>query len=286
MRRRIFAFLVQLILWVPLSAIINLCAIGPILALFGVFGNDSPPFITVIFLLPMMWAAVFFLNKLRFKLKGKETDDYYNVVYDNINVDVKDLGDYYKVTETHSYSTGVESSNTFWGWMGIILSFVALPLQLVALFMSFLALFFPVIYSTSRKLPGDTYFSVGNIILHSLFDFVIVPCYVEKKNPANPKGFLWILLFISVPIADILAFGLPALLIRNLLSYTIPTDFFSFIFLLGFVFVLLCIAICIVKYGCLIVYSCSRLEARKYVRKLGRLSMLAAGLLVMFAFLY
>ncbi|MBR2930944.1 MAG: hypothetical protein IKC32_06915 [Clostridia bacterium] len=274
--KRILNFIFQTIFWVPLALLINACAISPFMMISGEMGEPT----NVIIFLPIMWGIAFGLSKLRQWLKGRETDEYYDVAYDEVTYTAS--ADYYSdtihVDANHRYYTQTESSNTFWGWVGIILSFVALPLQLVAWLMSFVSLFFPFIYSTPRALPDDRGFSFFNVLLHTLFDFVIIIPPFKRKNKANAQGLLYSLLFLSVPVVDVGVWFLLAAILDPLLDGLINLEFLAIILLLAVVLIALSVVMLWLKYSFLIVASCSRVEAKKYMRKLGRWSMILGAL--------
>lgn len=274
--KRVLSFLAQTFIWVPLALVINGCAVAPIMMLTGEMGEPTNIFI----FLPIMWAIAFALSKFRQWLKGRETDEYYDVAYDEVTYTAEATSyDTIRVNADHRYYTQTESSNTFWGWVGIILSFVALPLQIVAWIMSFAGMFFPFIYTTARALPEDRSFSFINVVLHTLFDFVIIPMAFAKRGKPSAKGLLYCLLFISVPVVDLLAWILLGGLLSGLIGGIIPFAEAALIaFLIGAVLAL-CIVMLLIKYSVLIVASCSRVDAKKYMRKLGRLSMILGFLL-------
>lgn len=274
--KRVLSFLAQTFIWVPLALVINACAVAPIMMLTGEMGEPTNIFI----FLPIMWAIAFALSKFRQWLKGRETDEYYDVAYDEVTYTAEATSyDTIRVNADHRYYTQTESSNTFWGWVGIILSFVALPLQIVAWIMSFAGMFFPFIYTTARALPEDRSFSFINVVLHTLFDFVIIPMAFAKRGKPSAKGLLYCLLFISVPVVDLLAWILLGGLLSGLIGGIIPFAEAALIaFLIGAVLAL-CIVMLLIKYSVLIVASCSRVDAKKYMRKLGRLSMILGFLL-------
>lgn len=272
--RRFWAFFKQLIFWTPIAFFTNVCAVGPIYLIIQAFnGDDSFEPLNLIFIAPIMFAIAFALSKFRQVIKGRKTDEYYDAYYDEVTTYY--LGDE-KIGESHRDVVRTEHSNTFWGNVGIVLSFVAFPLQLVALTASFLSLFFPVIYSTSRKLPENRHFSFGNVILHTLFDFVIIPCHVQKKNLASTKGFLWLPFYISIPIVDLLVFAL----IGSALGSLFEIQAIGIISLLAFFVTLISIIVMIIKYTALIVYSCSKQEGLTYGARIGRTSILAGVLFV------
>ena len=271
---RFWTFVKQAVFWTPLSLLINVCAAGPIYYLYvAINGGDGMPLENLIFIWPMFWAVAFGLNKFRQAIKGRKTDDYYTAYYDEVTSYY--LGDRY-IGETHRDVSRTEHSNTFWGMVGIVLSFIAFPLQLVALTASFLSLFFPVIYCTTRRLPIDRDFSLGNIILHTLFEFVIIPVSIEKRSRASAKGFLWIPFFISIPLVDLLVFGTVA----SAIGPVYDLEIVGTLAIIAFLFTLLSIVIMIIKYSALIIYSFSKWEVLTYGAKIGRVSILAGVLLI------
>ena len=275
--KRFFAFFFQLIFWLPFSAIINTCAIAPFLFLSELNKENGMPLGNVIIFTLLFWAIAFGLSKLRQRIKGRETDEYYDVVYDEVT-------SYYyddvKIAEVHRDVYKTESKNTFWGWVGIILSFIALPLQIIALIASFLGMFVPVIYSTTKKLPEDRDFSFGNILLHSLFEFVIIPVSYKRKGTPNAKGLLFLLFYILTPIIIIALGFLGALIIKDAFLIDYNLVFVSIISIVILFFVILSIIVCIVKYSILIIYDYDVDEGKKYLFKLIGLSIFAALLLI------
>lgn len=275
--KRILTFITQTVFWLPLSLIINALAVAPIWMLFD--GESDPGNVIFIFL-PVGWAIAFGLNKFRQWLKGKQTDEYYDVAYDEVKYSYGgSTSDTIYINEEHNYGVRTESSNTFWGWVGIILSFVAFPLQLVAWFASFLSLYFPFIYVTSRRLPEDRNFAWYNIILHTLFDFVFIKPPYSPKNRPSAKGLLWIFAFLSVPIVDFFVFALLGSGIDSLLGVfgieripLLDMEWLSIVLFFGSAFILLSILALIVKYTALLVMSYSKRDAKKYMRSLGRWS--------------
>lgn len=173
-RRRIWAFISHLCFWLPLSLVINMFALMPVFML-----TDIDVGMNIFFYWLISWALAFFLSKLRLRIKGKQTDFYYDAAYDEVTK-------YYyrdvQIGESHHEIIKTESANTGWGWLGIILSFILFPLQIVATIAAFLGMFYPRIYSTTKKLPDNRYFSLGNNVLHILFDFVIISVPAQIHN--------------------------------------------------------------------------------------------------------
>lgn len=284
--KRILTFITQTVFWLPLSLLINAFAAGPIWMLLD--GESDPGNVIFIFL-PLGWAIAFGLNKFRQWLKGRQTDEYYDVAYDEVKYTYGGSSyDTIYINEEHNNVVRTESSNTLWGWVGIILSFVAFPLQLVAWFASFLSLFFPFIYVTTRQLPSDKRFAWYNIILHTLFDFVFIKPPYHPDHKPSAKGLLWIFIFLSVPVVDTLVFLSAGELINWVLSLFnirglvfLQAEWFSIIGLIGGAFLLLSILILAIKYTGLLVMSYSKREAKKYLRSIGRWSVVFSLLLLL-----
>lgn len=192
--KRFMQFLFEAGILLPLSTFINVFALGPLFVFFSE-GEDVGT-MNMILMIPLMWVLAFFFSKLKIRLKGKTTDQYYDVNYLTVNPELTEYDDYIELKATVDATTRTESSNTGWGFLGIILSFVALPLQLIATVMAYMALFFPVIYSTAKPLPKNRRFSTGNKILHILFDFVIIPSPSRAGRKADVKGVLCVILYI------------------------------------------------------------------------------------------
>ena len=190
--KRFFAFFFQLIFWLPFSLIINACAIGPFFMFEEIHKTNGMPVGNIILFTIILWAIAFGLSKLRQRIKGHQTDDYYDVVYDEVTSYY--YGDTF-IGESHRDVLRTEHSNTFWGWVGIFLSFIAFPLQLVALLASFLGMFIPFIYSTTKQLPEDRSFSFGNVLLHTLFEFVIIPVSFRRRGRASAKGLIYMIFY-------------------------------------------------------------------------------------------
>ena len=284
--KRILTFITQTIFWLPLAFIINVCSVGPLWMLFD--GSSDPGNALFIFL-PIGWGIAFGLNKLRQWLKGRQTDEYYDVAYDEVKYSYGgSTSDTIYINEEHNYGVRTESSNTFWGWVGIILSFVALPLQLVAWFASFLSLFFPFIYVTARQLPEDKDFAWYNIILHTLFDFVFIKPPYHPDHKPSAKGLLWIFAFISVPIVDFFVFALLGSGIDHLLGMFgisglefLDVEWLFIILFFAAAFIILSILALIIKYTALLVMSYSKRDAKKYMRSLGRWSVVLSTIFLL-----
>lgn len=272
--RRFFNFIVQLIFGTPLSLIINVMAIAPLAVLFG--WVDFPA-MNLIFIWPICWGIAFALNKLKISLKGKKVDDHFETEYEEYVISVTSD---YDVSVSKRTGTEYSTSNTLWGWVGIFLSFIAFPIQIISLLFSFLSIFIGVIYSTTKRLPHDVYFSTFNDILHGIFDFVIIPSNVEKQNKGSFKGLLWTFVFIlTVIVVLFIGYAVSALLF-NVFAIDLP-DFVSIIALLGFIAVAIGLIISIIKYVGLICYSYSKEEALKYTFKIAGISAIEAILLIL-----
>ncbi|MBO5312785.1 MAG: hypothetical protein J6B29_02350 [Clostridia bacterium] len=267
---RIFTFLKQLLFWTPLSLIINACAIGPIMMLYSEDLNSN-----IIFMWPIMWVIAFFLCKLKLRLKGRRTDNYYEVEY----LKVTGRRVYYdEVVFDSEHGTRIESRNTLWGWLGIILSFVAFPVQLIATLMSFVALFVPFVYSTTHRMPLEIRFTLANTAFHTLFDFVIIPAEKERIGESNPKGALWGLSLLGIPVLTLIVGGIIADLVSGLVK---GYPFIGALGIIGMIFSSLSIIICIIKYTVLLVYDCNTVDLKRYARNIGILSAVASASLIL-----
>ncbi len=279
MFKRFCNFLLQLFILMPLALIINGCAVAPIIALIAPSGNPVE-FSNAVFLLPVMWAAAFFLNKLRLRIKGNKTDDWYNVEKTEKGYEIVDYDKYEKKITIRPYEYTYETEergSTLLGWIGILLSFIAFPIQLVAVLVSFLAMFFPIFYSTAKKLPPDRDFSILNRVLHFLFDFVIVESHFKRSGKASAWGLLWVLAYLGIAIigaplgiisAGMIVQSYPDLLpsINAVGMIGIPTAIFC-----G-----LCLVVMIIKYSFLIVLDYSKENGLVYLRKISLLSFVIA----------
>ena len=209
MAKRIGNFLLELFVFFPLSALVTACAWFPVFGVFYTLQSEPMNLLVFIPILAIFWFIAFWINKFRLHLKGRETDEYYDVAYDNVSYTAEEAwysSDVINITEHHDVGTYTASSNTFWGWVGIILSFVSLPLSFIAVIMSFFALFFPAIYSTPRELEGDMH--PINHFLHTLFDFVILPARMYRMGEFSPWGFLICLAYIALPVLSFLGVAL------------------------------------------------------------------------------
>lgn len=204
MENRVNQCIKQLFIWVPLAAVINLLALGPILLFYNNFiigGGKSISDFTIVFLgAGFMWGVTFGVNKLKFYLKGRETDDEYIVEYEKVTYTLYRKTNYYEIQENRERFTRSEFELSGWGLLAFLSSFIALPLQLIALLMSYLSLIFPFIYSSAKYIPGRL--SLFNQITHSLFDFVLIP-YIPNIQVEYPHilGLAWLPAYLAVPAA-------------------------------------------------------------------------------------
>ena len=189
-------FILQLI-FTPISLLINALAISPFVYFFGgekMLGSAAGP--NMIFIVPITLALAFGANEIFIRLKGKKTGEYIDVAYLNASVDVTEYSDRYEVTVTPYIENKRERKLTIWGLIARILCFVAFPLRLVALLMSYVALFCPNVFVSHRRLNPDMNFNIGNKILHTLFDFVIIPIRGERTGRRSAKGIIWIFVYL------------------------------------------------------------------------------------------
>lgn len=186
----------QFLAFFPLSIIINILALVPIFVLLGFLElgegavNERSLFVLIATFL-VCWGVGFFANKLRMNIRGRWTTWSEEMEVEERLLLVDRWGDE-KELASRRY-TETRYHDTWYAVIATLLSFVAAPLGFVALIMSILALFYPTIFSTPCKIEEER-FSRGNIILHTLFDFVVLKPNVRssQKNP-SPLGLLGIL---------------------------------------------------------------------------------------------
>ena len=272
-------FIMQLI-FTPISFFINALAIAPIVFLLGgedMLGSAAAP--NMLFVIPISLALAFLGNELFIRLKGRRTGEYINVAYLNASVDVTEHTDYYEVTITPYVENKRERKLTLWGFLARILCFVAFPLRLVALLMSYIALFCPQVFVSHKKLNPDMGFGVGNKILHTLFDFVIIPIHGERTGRRSAKGIIWIFIYLF---CGIVINALVALLVAS--NLMLPTAFeVPLFFIMAFCFVTSLIVA--IKHSILISFNYSRKNAVKVLLKILAFPLAVGVLALILAFL-
>ena len=179
--KKLWHLIIQCIL-LPISLFINMGALTPIVIIIS-FVNEDPMaspsmlLLTLVTIVPLSIA----LSKLLVRIKGKPTDENWvslGVFQDRITTTLEYDGEEIAKSE---YTTGPyigpqhHHALTGWGFFAVITSVIAFPLRLIAVFAAFIGLFVRRMYTTHRPLPNDTRIGIGNRILHTLFDFVILP---------------------------------------------------------------------------------------------------------------
>ncbi|MBR2297215.1 MAG: hypothetical protein IKA43_07425 [Clostridia bacterium] len=186
MTKRIFKFLHQLIIRVPISAIINFFAISPIAMGYAYFvegtgvSSHTDTSGIIVFIFSFFFMVVGFrLNKWRYNRKGKQTDYSFEREYEEIRYEIRaEYNNWTDQIDVTSHEMGrnnytrTEWASTQWGKIAAITSFIALPCQLIALAFSFLGIFFKFIYTSTKTIPYDL--GGFNKMTHILFDFVII----------------------------------------------------------------------------------------------------------------
>ncbi len=204
MFKRILTFLLETFIFLPISAIVTFGAWLPIIGFFTTIDSGEPA--NLILMVPLTcligWGIAFGVNKFRMWLKGRQMEEFYEVDYHDVSYDVEEsfwIKDYYTITETHTYGTCTTSENTGWAWLSIFTSFIALPCSLIAVLMSFFALFMPAVYVTPWRIDDGEVGRV-NLVLHSLFDFVIIPVHMRRTGRPSALGALFLPIFLLLPI--------------------------------------------------------------------------------------
>ncbi len=200
--KRIKNFIVQNLM-LPISFFINIFAFAPL----GFFlADEKMPAGNYLLYIPIFLVIGFGVNKLFMKIKGKQTEYSYLQEVIWVRTTVTEYYDHYEIESTATPDTEIRTANTGYGILAILLSFIAFPMRLIALIASWVALFVPVIFSTYKQLPNYECISTGNRILHTLFDFVIIPLPKHEKATWNILGFIFIPIYLILGlIAGVLA---------------------------------------------------------------------------------
>lgn len=259
-------FINQLFL-TPVSFIINVLAIGPIVLFFSGFVADIG--LISLFVIIIMYAIAFAFNKALFRAKGKKVDEGFYVTYLGVDVDIEI--DYekrdWKIKSAKPYTYDkYETSLTMLGWIASILCFIAFPLRLIALLMSYIALFVPQIYSTPQKLSEETegVLSVFSEFTHTFFDFIIVPIKKHTDKERNIKG----LIFVPIYIVSFLVTHILLLFVYTMLNWYRTPDFIEIFLILSIVFSVISSLILVIKYCLSICFDYSKNNAIKCLIKI------------------
>lgn len=188
------------LIFTPISFFINFAVVAPILGLLfpEQFGVGNMDFFALIFGMVILFVIGIAVNELFIRLKGKKTAEYYEVKYLGTDVDVTDRGSYYEIEVTPYIRDGVEKKITIWGILARILAFLAFPLRLISLLMSYVALFCPAVYSNYGELDPKMPVRFGAQVTHFLFDFVIVAVEYAGGRNRSAKGLIWTVVYIAV----------------------------------------------------------------------------------------
>ncbi|MBR7117431.1 MAG: hypothetical protein IKC87_06980 [Clostridia bacterium] len=251
MGKRVLNFITELFLFLPLSVILTGCAWFPIFMVFSTI--DGGEVMNLIIFIPLccgiFWGIGFGVSKLLYWIKGRQTNEFYDVDYHNVDYNVEEsfwIQDYYTITETHTYGTRTETSNTGWGWMAILTSFVALPCSLIATIVSFLALFMPAIYSTPWRIEDGDVGGV-NLFLHAAFDFVIIPVEMRRTGRPNALGLILLPLAVISPFASLILGSVIGDFLRMALGGIVPEWIAIILFIIGCLLALSMVIIIIEK---------------------------------------
>ena len=232
--------LIMQLIFLPFSLLINVLIIMPIWAFTTM--TDADQWLTNIIVSGISIYLALFLAKKFTQFKGKQTDEYWSRdVWKQDVTTTKYYFDGYEIAETKEYGeeyldTEYGSSLTAWGWFTVFTAFIAFPLRIIAVIMAIIALFVDSIYSTCWVI--DSHSSLANKILHSFFDFIILPKF-NRENPSS-KAVAFLPIYIVV------------LIVANLINLSLisgaNSDWQGFFLLLEFVFGILIGIVLLVKY--------------------------------------
>lgn len=258
MLKRIGIFLLEAIVFLPISAVVTLGAWLPIIIFFTTIESEPMNlFIMIPLTILIGWGIAFGVNKFRMWLKGRQTEEFYDVDYHDVSYDVEEsfwIKDYYTITETHTYGTRTESENTGWGWLGILSSFIALPCSIVSVLMSFFAIIMPAVYVTPWRVDEREVGRV-NLVLHALFDFMIIPVHMRRTGRPSPLGLIFLPVFLALPLATFLG----AEYLGDVLStlVTIP-EWVTVVGILVTMFLILALIVIIIEKSILLIIDFSK----------------------------
>ena len=244
-------FIVQL-LFTPISFLINALVLTPVYFIVQrMWELDNSINYTISVIVSVMIA--FGLNELFLRLKGKRTCEYIELIYEKVEAKiVKETETTIYVEVTPYYERKTEKRTTLEGLLARLLCVVSFPLRLVALLMSYVALFVPSIFVTHRRLNPDMEFNLGNEILHTLFDFVIIPIRGSREGRKSAKGIIWIFVYIvSWAVSQVLAVSLYTVLANNI------SDGMSAVLVLFGIFCILTSFLLVIKYTVTICFNYS-----------------------------
>ncbi|MBQ3042700.1 MAG: hypothetical protein IJD47_05840 [Clostridia bacterium] len=199
--RKFWHFIVQG-LFLPISLALNFLVISPIFFISWGFTDGVPNnslFISIIGSAICLPLGVF-LSMLFAKLKGRKTDYQWEEVVWYVEEKTTEfyLGDEKigEVTTTSDPKSGIVTRRalTGWGWFSAVTSLISFPLRVIAFLASFVALFIDSVYSTYMSIQEEDYCNDGNVVLHALFDFVVVPVHISGQT--NLKGLAFVPLYI------------------------------------------------------------------------------------------
>ncbi len=287
MLRRVGVFLLELFVFFPLSAILTLCAWFPIFMIWSTLTSGEP--MNVIIFAPLTigvgWGIGFGISKFRMWIKGRQTDEFYEVDYHEVSYDVEEsfwIQDYYKITENHTYGTRTESENTGWGMLAILQSFIALPCSLITVLMSFLSFFMPAIHVTPWRVEEDEVGSL-NLFLHALFDFVIIPVHLRRTGRPHALGLLILPVGIIAPVVALFGGAIIGEFTTPLFAPLIP-EWIGIILGLVLVFFILSFIIISIEKCVLAVMDFSKYRVRRTLILLGILTVvMLIGIVIFFA---
>ncbi len=252
-------FLLEAVVFLPLSVIVTFGAWLPIIAFFTtVNGGEIANLIIFIPLTVLIgWGIAFGVNKFRIWIKGRQTEEFYEADYHDVTYDIEEsfwIKDYYTVTETHTYGTRTVAENTGWAWLSMLQSFIALPCSLISVLMAFFAIFMPAVYVTPWRIEDGEVGRV-NLVLHALFDFIIIPVHMRRTGRPSALGLLFLPLFLAMPLATLVGAEYLGDILPEI--FTIP-EWVPVVGILVAMFLLLALVVLIIEKSVLLIIDFSK----------------------------
>ena len=209
---RIKNALLEVFVFLPLSAIIFALIWLPVGLFIGFFASGTEVDVSVWIFMPILaiicFGIAFLICRVRMKMRGYPIDIMHANFWNSESTDIYG----------NSHFDGGDENPTPAGVFAVLSAFIALPLGLVAAIASVLGLIYPEIctYPGIAEVPDTT---KTNKILHALFDFIIEPTGYE--NPRNPSP-LGLLNLLSPALAVGIVFGSMWIATMTGTLYTLP----------------------------------------------------------------
>lgn len=259
MLKRIGILILETVVFLPLSAVVTLGAWLPIIMFFTTINGGEIANLIIFIPLTVLigWGIAFGVNKFRMWIKGRQTEEFYETDYHDVRYDVEEsfwIKDYYTITEVHTYGTCTVTENTGWAWLSMLQSFIALPCSFISVLMAFFAIFMPAVYVTPWRIEDGEVGRV-NLVLHALFDFIIIPVHMRRTGRPSALGLIFLPVFLILPLLTLVGAEFVGDIIPELIN--IP-EWVPVVGILVAMFLILAIAVLIIEKTVLLIIDFSK----------------------------